>query len=81
MSEPFGQEGEVFSYSLFLVLANRILTFTVAATFLWVNTLTPRCSTTGFSENLYPSLHCCASSTRSGVPPVCSNPFSIQITQ
>lgn len=37
MSEPFGEEGEVFSYSLFLVLANRILTFCVAATFLWVS--------------------------------------------
>ncbi len=36
MSEPFGREGEVFRFSLFLVLANRILTFSVAATFLWV---------------------------------------------
>lgn len=42
MSEPFGEEGEVFSYSLFLVLANRILTFCVAATFLWVSLYAPQ---------------------------------------
>lgn len=36
MGEPFGAEGEYFTYSLFLVLANRVLTFTVAICFLLV---------------------------------------------
>ena len=34
MTEPFGEE--VFQYSLFLVLANRVFTFTVATTILLV---------------------------------------------
>lgn len=39
MSVPFGKDAEVFKFSLFLVLANRILTFCVAATFLLVRSL------------------------------------------
>ena len=30
MTEPFGNSGEVFKYSLFLVLINRIVTFSTS---------------------------------------------------
>lgn len=46
MTEPFGNDGEIFKFSLFLVLANRIISLSVAVLALGVSAALPKLNIT-----------------------------------